>query len=213
MAREQPLKIIWAWLGWWRIRHAALYRVNRVLTPSIGIAGGLLVWVAPRDLNIVGTNGAILLFNGLLQMLAGFFVASLAAVATFNRPSLDEVMGGMAPSLVDNNKHDLEHLTRRRFLTMLFGYLSGLSIVLYLSGSLVVVISPILHRIITNDCVNIVRLFFCAAYSAFFGNLILSSFIGLYFLIDRMHREIPESGFLDIPQRKNPEPHSDNENL
>ncbi|HAS3930571.1 TPA: hypothetical protein I6317_003470, partial [Vibrio cholerae] len=42
------------------------------------------------EIAFVGKSGLVQLVNGLLQVLIGFFVASLAAVATFQRPGMDE---------------------------------------------------------------------------------------------------------------------------
>ncbi len=65
------------------------------------------------------------LVNGLLQVLIGFFVASLAAVATFQRPGMDENMRGKAPTLQGKG------VTRRQYLCYMFGYLAFMSIAVY----------------------------------------------------------------------------------
>lgn len=61
----------------------------------------------------------------LLQVLM-VFVASLAAVATFQRPGMDENMRGKAPTLQGKG------VTRRQYLCYMFGYLAFMSIAVYL---------------------------------------------------------------------------------
>src|SRR5258706_8987546 len=75
-------------------------------------------------------------FTDLLQVLTGFYIASLAAVATFNKPGLDDPMAGDPPTLREDYCAitTVKPLTRRRFLCLLFGYLSWLSLFLYFIG-------------------------------------------------------------------------------
>ncbi|EKF9782201.1 hypothetical protein RV096_003428, partial [Vibrio cholerae] len=77
------------------------------------------------EIAFVGKSGLVQLVNGLLQVLIGFFVASLAAVATFQRPGMDENMRGKAPTLQGKG------VTRRQYLCYMFGYLAFMSIAVY----------------------------------------------------------------------------------
>ena len=65
-------------------------------------------------------------------ILPGFFIAALAAVSTFNRPEMDEVMSGQAPELkLRTGEHEsYVPLTTRMFTTHLFSYLTSISFLL-----------------------------------------------------------------------------------
>ena len=66
---------------------------------------------------IVATGGLIPQINSLLQMLIGFYIASLAAISTFGNENIDELMAGNPPTLKMKEKgewHEIP-LTRRRF--------------------------------------------------------------------------------------------------
>ncbi|MGK9996690.1 hypothetical protein O6197_24780, partial [Salmonella enterica subsp. enterica] len=84
-------------------------------------------------ISLIETNGLLLQVNGLLQVLIGFYIAALAAVSTFSSSSIDEVMAGVPPTLVEKfrgQKLTVE-LTRRRFVCYLFGYLALVSFMLF----------------------------------------------------------------------------------
>lgn len=74
----------------------------------------------------------------LLSILPGFFIASLSAIAAINRNAIDETINERnAPYLIKiepNRSEPYEQpLTRRVFLTMLFAYLSAISLMLVVS--------------------------------------------------------------------------------
>lgn len=62
--------------------------------------------------------------GGFIQALPGFYLAALAAIATFNKPDMDELLLGNPLSMVDSNGNEVQ-LTRRRFLTVMFAYLTA----------------------------------------------------------------------------------------
>ncbi|MEJ1644057.1 hypothetical protein SMA60_27945, partial [Escherichia coli] len=77
----------------------------------------------------------------------GFYIAALAAVSTFSSPSIDEVMAGDPPTLLEKfrgQKIKVE-LTRRRFVCYLFGYLALVSFMLFCLGMISVLIGKPFH--------------------------------------------------------------------
>jgi hypothetical protein len=204
VSRDRPLSLLWAWLGWCNVRHFAVQWINRIATPIAALLVGSSVYFLPEKLNLFGQNGLVGQMNGLIQILTGFFIASLAAVATFQRHELDEVMGGDPPTLPRGNGHSIEDLTRRRFLCLLFGYLSGASIVLYLAGVVATVGAPLLvNWSATHHNYHIVlRALVLAAYGAVLMQILITAFLGLYFLIDRIHQPSHKAGFVDDDARE-----------
>jgi hypothetical protein len=76
-------------------------------------------------------EAAITKIGSFVQTLPGFYLAALAAIATFNKPSMDEFLLGGAINMIDPNGNEIQ-LTRRRFLTVMFSYLTAQSFVLIL---------------------------------------------------------------------------------
>ncbi len=73
--------------------------------------------------------------SNLLALLIGFYMAALAAVATFDRPGIDNPLRG-DPATLRVRMHDGgqwidKPLSYRQFISYLFGYLSFLSLILY----------------------------------------------------------------------------------
>ena len=73
-----------------------------------------------------------------------FYIASLAAIATASLPRLDEPMKGATPLYIGKKQ---KTVTRRVFLTHLFGYLSFMSLLVYFTGGIVKVAAPNLQPI------------------------------------------------------------------
>ncbi|EIS0823132.1 hypothetical protein LY062_004648, partial [Salmonella enterica] len=144
----------------------------------------------PKNISLIGKDSLISLVNGILQILSGFYIASMAAVATFQKKGMDNIMDGVAPTLRGKK------LTRRRFLTYLFGYLAFMSITLYFVGGTVQLMSSSIKELhlsqygwLKNLCLFIYLSFVC--------NILSTTALGMFFMIDKMHEEKPE---LIIPE-------------
>src|SRR6202044_2923555 len=100
-----------------RIRHP-LKRIVDIYFPMVGLAIPALTVSLWSNLNIFGPSGIAAGTNGLVQILSGFFITSLAAIATFNGTvyRIDEVFDGEKAILFG------DALTRRQFLCYLFSY-------------------------------------------------------------------------------------------
>lgn len=145
---------------------------------------------SPIGLNIFGENGLIDSINGLLGLLIGFYIASLAAVATFQNENLDKEIQG-EKALLENIRGGskyFEELTRRRFLCLLFGYCSFISIFLFLLGVFIKLFSDVFVLIIYSEYHFFLVILFLALYMFVFFNLIVTTLLGLYYLTDRIHR-------------------------
>ncbi|EOC0041980.1 hypothetical protein ACI0X2_004058, partial [Cronobacter turicensis] len=86
---------------------------------------------------IIEDGGVIKTIASFISNLPGFYIAALAAIATFNREQIDHplINDKGSPSIdvrvTKENGHVVnttEPLTRRLFLCMLFAYLTALSI-------------------------------------------------------------------------------------
>ncbi len=178
-----------------RIEHPELdaYRV-RVPILVTAIVFALIVWAAGGTAGLpeVPTllEGAIVDAKALVALLAAFFVAALAAVSTFAGPGMDKVMSGEPPKLT-RHKFGTESLTRRRFLSFLFGYLSFVSVFYYV---VLAICTPLVSHAadITLFGFSILKQSILAAVIAvtlFLGfHLLAVMMLSLHYLTDRIHR-------------------------
>lgn len=140
-----------------------------------------IYYLLPIKPAILGDGGIIHQINSVIQILTGFYIASLAAVATFNSDRLNAIMDGSQPaSLAD------EVLTRRRFLCLLFSYLVTLCFILLVGG----ISAPIVSR---NVQYLFPSVFPSIKYSALFlytfmtSQLIVITLLGLFYIADKIH--------------------------
>mgnify|MGYP000818453089 FL=1 len=93
-----------------------------------------LYYILPVKTVIVGKDGLLTSMQGFLQIMPGFYLAALAAISTFNKVDLDYKLPPPSPTITIKEKgvDVVIELTRRRFLNYLFGYLTFISIALYI---------------------------------------------------------------------------------
>lgn len=139
------------------------------------------------DVNVFGSQGLLDRLLTFVQTLAGFYIAALAAVSSFNSPHLDREMPSPAPTMyiTYNGNMQLVSATRRRFLTSMFAYLTSLSFLFSLAAIATMVLAPVLKQ----NCVGAV--FFLHWFGAGFFLLALFqmtcvTFWGLFYLGERM---------------------------
>ena len=181
-------------LNYLRIQHEE----KRWYDYKIPALGGAVVMAAyayfPNTIPLIGSSGLLVQVNGLLQVLIGFYIAALAAVATFTNSTIDEVMAGDAPTLVEKYRGQKlrVQLTRRRFVCYLFGYLALASFVLFCMGLISILIgknfSLWLAGLTSPSILLILKTFFLGVYSTILINIITTTLLGLYFLSVRFHQ-------------------------
>lgn len=122
--------------------------VNWVL-PLMATAMSLVAlhWIG-ANVNVFGTQGLLDRLLAFVQTLAGFYIAALAAVSSFNSPHLDREMPAPAPTMciMYNGGMQRVALTRRRFLSSMFAYLTSLSFLFSLAAIITVVLAPELNQ-------------------------------------------------------------------
>lgn len=125
-----------------------------------------------------------------VQVLPGFYIASLAAIASYNNSDIDNKMSNNPPYLEEKTGGSIRpsELSRRRFLTLMFGYLAAVSMIstvfLFFArlgyDAAIIPVSLITY--------NIVYYFICLVFFTTFFQMILVTLYGIYYLADRMHR-------------------------
>lgn len=142
-----------------------------------------------KDINIF-THGAFDNISTFVQILPGFYIGALAAIASYSYAPMDSVMSLPAPFLPEPVAGGFRpsNLSRRRYLTLMFGYLSGISILIAISIFVVrlvydVNVFPVYAPIYYAVYYSIALTFFFL-----FWQMILVTLFGIYYLADRMHR-------------------------
>ncbi|TDX18502.1 hypothetical protein EDF88_0988 [Buttiauxella sp. BIGb0552] len=181
-------------LSYLRIEHEE----KRWYDYKIPVIGALIVmliyYFCPNQIPLVGSSGLLVQVNGLLQVLIGFYIAALAAVSTFTNSTIDEVMAGDPPTLVEEyrgTKLRVE-LTRRRFVCYLFGYLALASFVLFCLGLVSILIGKTVSIWLAGstsvESLLVLKTVFIGLYSVILINIITTTLLGLYFLSVRFHQ-------------------------
>ena len=182
-------------LSYLRIEHEEKrwydYRIPVLIASLVAV----VYYFSAHKIPLIGSNGLLLQVNGLLQVLIGFYIAALAAVATFTNSSIDEVMAGDPPTLYEEfrgQKIKIE-LTRRRFVCYLFGYLALVSFVQFCIGLVSILIGKSLGVWIVSissiELLSWLKTAFVWVYSLILFNIITTTLLGLYFLSVRFHQD------------------------
>tara|TARA_Y100000310_G_scaffold345868_1_gene472047 strand:+ start:18389 stop:18946 length:558 start_codon:yes stop_codon:yes gene_type:complete len=161
-------------------------------------AGKIYNWRIPSVLTLISTVLLFLCFDvatvaakdGLIDQLAGFItglpgflIAALAAIATFNRPVIDEEMidSPTITIIVGNTRIDNSKLTRRDFLLRLFAYLTVLSIFLVVLVKVAMVVT------LPATIALYGQWFFVIGFLLLFWQLLVLLLFGMYYLCERLN--------------------------
>jgi hypothetical protein len=157
------------------------------------LSSALYFFMTPRP-QIFLANGTLAQLSGLLQLLPGFYIASLAAVATFQREDLDQYMPEPTPasSAFIKGQWVPIPLTRRRMMSMMFSYLSFVSIVLFIMIVGANFVATWGAAIVPSSYKLAAVIGFIFIFCWIFWNMIIVTLFGLYQLGDRIHQ--PEQG-------------------
>lgn len=135
-------------------------------------------------------------FSNLLTLLIAFYMAALAAVSTFDRKGIDSRLKG-DPAILRVRDNDGGHLvekslTYRQFISYLFGYLSFVSLCLFLlllglthgwpkfENKMVHGHAALLIFKLLLDPILFVAVMFL------FWQMVITSLLGIYFLTERL---------------------------
>jgi hypothetical protein len=143
-----------------------------------------------EHVTIFGDSGLLAKLVSFLQNLPGFYIAALAAIATFNRVDIDRAMPEPTPkiNIQLRGKTIAIELTRRRFLCALLAFLTAESLMLILSGIFATVIAPSVKAVVPLSAQPWVVVAATLIYLLFFWQMLVVTFLGLFYLGDRIHQ-------------------------
>ena len=170
-------------ISYLRIRHKQKSIVDWILPLGFSALSILTI-------SMIGEHSSIKIL-AFTQSLPGFYIAALAAIATFNKKGIDAVMPTPAPkldTLRQGRKVTIE-LTRRMFLCMMFAFLTAESIaitVFIIFGQSLH--TPIINTDTTTHQKSILSVTYVSLILFMFWQMIITTMWGLYYLGDRIHR-------------------------
>ncbi|WP_139214666.1 hypothetical protein [Pseudomonas linyingensis] len=177
--------------GYLSIRHPHKWVVDWGYPIFLAALSVLMIYYFGEKNKVIGAGGIVSLTLSFIQSLPGFYIAALAAIATFGRSDIDSVIPSPTPKVKIKilGKESFVDLTRRRFLAMLFAFLTGESIILILFsiflstfGSEIIELSKL--NTYTGEAIFFLLIFtfFTALYQ-----MIVATFWGLYYLGYKLH--------------------------
>lgn len=171
------------------IEHPSKWQMDWLLPGILSAISILITIFLLPDINIYGDSGVISRVLGFVQNLPGFYIAALAAIATFGRTDIDNVLPAPTPTITEQREgvQDRIPLTRRRFLCMMFAFLTAESVVLVLFSILVLSVAGHIQIEHAASAKVLSHLFFFGYLFALY-QMILATFWGLFYLGDRIHR-------------------------
>jgi len=180
---------LFAPLNYLKIGHEQKRVLDFLLPLILGGSVAILYASLPEPFIILGDKGVLNALGGLLQFLTGFYVASLAAIATFPNKNMDDFTDGI-PLKLNNTE-----ITRRQYLSYMFGYLAFLGFLLVALGFIILVLEPSINvwaSVIDARWIFISTLVFIAVYFYYVSKLMLTTLYGLYYLTEKIHQTKPE---------------------
>lgn len=149
----------------------------------------VLPWSFNININVYGETGVISRILGFVQSLAGFYIAALAAIATFNNPDMDKPMPGETPTMriYYNSTMSVVKVTRRRFLSAMFAYLTACSLILTLVSIAALSVAPSLVTVLPHSLLIPLKGTFTFLYLMALAQMTCVTLWGLYYLGERIH--------------------------
>lgn len=153
-----------------------------------------VVWIyilLPAPFPLATERGLFASVNQLLQVLVGFYIAALAAVASLNSVALEQSVEGDPVTLAQKGVDHPVSLNRRRLLSLMFSYLSFTAISMYMVGVLAILGNASFKDFVPQVLAASFKVAFLAVYSVILVQSVCVTLVTLFYLGDRMHRQTP----------------------
>lgn len=159
---------------------------------SVTIMSLTAIFIYPRNITILGENGIFDKISSILPVLGGFFIAALTVIVSQDHQLLREKMNGSKKPFL---KGENEPLTRIRFLSLLFGYLSFSSFFLMAMIFLIEAVAPGIRKDayewIWISCKGLA----IGVVAFWLSHMFSATMIGLHYFSDRLYRSNDKANF------------------
>lgn len=174
------------------IKHDKKWRVDWLLPISLALVTVIPIFILKLygTIPLYSSDGLIQKILNFIQILPGFYIAALAAIATFNKSNIDEIMPAPAPKtniILEGKKTSID-LTRRRFLCLMFAFLTAECLILIIVGIIAQSFYIPLRLIVPDIYHPYLSIVFLSIFTLLFWQMIITSFWGLFYLGDRLHQ-------------------------
>jgi hypothetical protein len=172
--------------GYLVIRHPYKWVVDWFYPTVLSVVAVVLAALAGDITKVITPGGMISLALSFIQSLPGFYIAALAAIATFGRADIDSILPEPTPRIKNRvrNTDNWVALTRRRFLAMLFAFLTAESILLILYSICLLSYGPLAASLAYGTALITALVFI---YFLLLFQMIAATFWGLYYLGYKLH--------------------------
>lgn len=164
------------WINWW--------------VPA-AFAGAVVstAWLLQASVDVTSSNGLIAKLLAFVQNLPGFYIAALAAIATFANPDMLKLMPGVPPTIrvMYHGQLTTVELTRRRFLTSMFAFLTASSIGVTLLSIAALALAEPVKAAVVPQMHGPIKAIFCFVHLTFVGQMVTVTLWGLFYLGERIH--------------------------
>ncbi|CAB3680894.1 hypothetical protein [Achromobacter kerstersii] len=173
------------------ISHPEKRWVDFILPSVLAVLGTGVTWYLNGKVNFFGAGGVVASILGFVQNLPGFYIAALAAIATFGRADIDQEMPGDPPPMLKtrtvNGVANNMRLTRRRFLCLLFAFLTVECVVLTLFSIGLNSLAPAMQEARNEVWFTGARLAATFVYWFLVAQMLIATLWGIYYLGERIH--------------------------
>ena len=176
----------WAYL---RINASGKAWFDWIVPFVAAVALSAIILQAGETVAVFNEGGLVRQITGFLQNLPGFFIAALAAVATFNRDDLDSLLPAPTPTMVVTKRgHSFPlELTRRRFLCALFAFLTAQTLLIICMGIFATSLAAWVVQAAPPALLCSIRGAGTFLFMFLLSQLLAVTSLGLYYLGDRIH--------------------------
>lgn len=159
--------------------------IPALVTTTLFVGGSMV----GLSFTLFGADGLVNLVLSFVQTLAGFYIAALAAIASFHSPDMDRLMPGKPPTMKVqyNGRPQLVQITRRRFLSSMFAYLTACSLLVTIASIAAISLSKAAADLAPVESYFWIKAAFSFIYVFVFVQMISITLWGLYYLGERIH--------------------------
>lgn len=184
----QTIQRLFSPLRYLKIRHEAKWVYDFVLPLILSVLSVVILFCIPNRPPFFGEVGVVTYVSEILKFLSPFYIAALAAVATFDSDSIKASFEGKQPYILETYRGEPKRteLNRRQFLSLAFGYLALVSLLMYFIGYIAWIIS--INIECTGNLLLLSKVLFAFLYLTAFFNILTTTMLGLFYLSDRLHR-------------------------
>lgn len=163
------------------IQHSRSLRYNVVIPSLTAVSLTILLVFWPHVGSLTGETGILVKLQSPLAIVGGFFVAALTVVSADRSELMKSPVMGLDPPKLSG-----EILSRRRFLSFLFGYLSfsafGLAAIT-LGADL---LAAGLYELVGPYWAWWIKLVFLAGFTFWLAHMAIATLLGLYYFTERL---------------------------